>query len=127
MLVSIPSMPSPPSGSSGVINTLIVQAHLALEETAPCGESGSGLESKERLYGRVAQLVRAPASHAGGPGFESLRAHHLFNNLRPPTKRAVVHSCSKRLEALTNSGLAGMPARFRAESVHEDKLGTTQP
>ena len=27
--------------------------------------------------GRVAQLVRAPASHAGGPGFESLRAHHL--------------------------------------------------
>jgi hypothetical protein len=27
--------------------------------------------------GRVAQLVRAPASHAGGPRFESVRAHHL--------------------------------------------------
>jgi hypothetical protein len=26
--------------------------------------------------GRLAQLVRAPASHAGGPGFESLTAHH---------------------------------------------------
>src|SRR5229473_187083 len=28
--------------------------------------------------GRVAQLVRAPASHAGGPRFESVRAHHLL-------------------------------------------------
>ena len=27
--------------------------------------------------GRVAQLVRAPASHAGGHRFESCRAHHL--------------------------------------------------
>ena len=26
--------------------------------------------------GRVAQLVRAPASHAGGRRFESCRAHH---------------------------------------------------
>src|SRR5450759_2170797 len=26
--------------------------------------------------GRVAQLVRAPRLHRGGPGFESLRAHH---------------------------------------------------
>ena len=29
--------------------------------------------------GRVAQLVRAPASHAGGLGFESPRAHHTFS------------------------------------------------
>src|SRR6185437_4782308 len=28
------------------------------------------------FVGRLAQLVRAPASHAGGPGFESLTAHH---------------------------------------------------
>src|SRR5512135_2504487 len=28
--------------------------------------------------GRVAQLVRAPASHAGGHRFESCRAHHSF-------------------------------------------------
>ena len=27
-------------------------------------------------FGRVAQLVRAPASHAGGHRFESCRAHH---------------------------------------------------
>ncbi len=27
-------------------------------------------------FGRVAQLVRAPASHAGGRRFESCRAHH---------------------------------------------------
>ena len=27
-------------------------------------------------YGRLAQLVRAPASHAGGLGFESLILHH---------------------------------------------------
>ena len=34
-------------------------------------------------YGRVAQLVRAPASHAGGPGFESLRAHHSAGDRSP--------------------------------------------
>ena len=42
--------------------------------------SGAGrvLElNSARIIGRVAQLVRAPASHAGGPGFESLRAHHF--------------------------------------------------
>ena len=32
-----------------------------------------GLYTEE---GRVAQLVRAPRLHRGGPGFESLRAHH---------------------------------------------------
>ena len=31
--------------------------------------------------GRVAQLVRAPASHAGGHRFESCRAHHSFQSL----------------------------------------------
>src|SRR5580704_14915356 len=30
-------------------------------------------------HGRVAQLVRAPRLHRGGPGFESLRAHHVYN------------------------------------------------
>ena len=29
------------------------------------------------LYGRIAQLVRAPASHAGGQRFESVYAHQL--------------------------------------------------
>jgi len=31
---------------------------------------------KFAAFGRVAQLVRAPRLHRGGPGFESLRAHH---------------------------------------------------
>ena len=43
------------------------------------GNSGSGLESKEVPFGRVAQLVRAPASHAGGHRFESCRAHHSLD------------------------------------------------
>ena len=29
------------------------------------------------LYGRIAQLVRAPASHAGGQRFESVYAHQI--------------------------------------------------
>jgi hypothetical protein len=32
---------------------------------------------RKASIGRVAQLVRAPASHAGGHRFESCRAHHL--------------------------------------------------
>ena len=32
-------------------------------------------------WGRVAQLVRAPASHAGGHRFESCRAHHSKQKL----------------------------------------------
>jgi hypothetical protein len=40
-------------------------------------QRGSVLESKEPWIGRVAQLVRAPASHAGGHRFESCRAHHV--------------------------------------------------
>ena len=30
-------------------------------------------------FGRVAQLVRAPRLHRGGPGFESLRAHQTLH------------------------------------------------
>ena len=41
----------------------------------------SGLKSEEvPNIGRVAQLVRAPASHAGGHRFESCRAHHSLNH-----------------------------------------------
>src|SRR5689334_641551 len=35
-------------------------------------------------FGRLAQLVRAPASHAGGRRFESYTAHHFFSS-SPPT------------------------------------------
>src|SRR5262249_5036344 len=44
---------------------------------------GKGWVKRERgaraalgFSGLVAQLVRAPASHAGGPQFESVQAHH---------------------------------------------------
>src|ERR1700683_5377593 len=40
-------------------------------------QRGSVLESKEPWIGRVAQLVRAPASHAGGHRVESCRGHHV--------------------------------------------------
>ena len=33
-----------------------------------------------QAYGRLAQLVRAPALQAGGRGFESLAAHQTFSN-----------------------------------------------
>jgi hypothetical protein len=43
----------------------------------PNGERiGERRISRNSLKGRVAQLVRAPASHAGGHRFESCRAHH---------------------------------------------------
>src|ERR1700756_888272 len=45
------------------------------------GVAGTGAKRKlvnwkSSRLGRVAQLVRAPASHAGGHRFESCRAHH---------------------------------------------------
>src|SRR5215471_18964362 len=39
------------------------------------------LRMRRYWLGRVAQLVRAPASHAGGHRFESCRAHHCFQPL----------------------------------------------
>ncbi len=43
------------------------------------------------LFGRIAQLARAPRLHRGGPGFESLCAHHLLSfpaTFRPPRRLA---------------------------------------
>ena len=41
------------------------------------------LQRRDELcpYGRLAQLVRAPALHAGGRRFESCTAHHFLPNL----------------------------------------------
>ena len=40
--------------------------------------------------GRVAQLVRAPASHAGGHRFESCRAHHSTSTTYKPSRGSEV-------------------------------------
>ena len=37
--------------------------------------------SRRARYGGVAQLVRAPACHAGGRGFEPRLSRHLFKDL----------------------------------------------
>jgi hypothetical protein len=45
------------------------------------GRREAGKLKKPHRSGRVAQLVRAPASHAGGHRFESCRAHHKNQQL----------------------------------------------
>ena len=42
----------------------------------PCYNNHVPVRSARKKYGGLAQLVRAPASHAGGLGFESLILHH---------------------------------------------------
>ena len=49
-----------------------------LHPGAPLPYTDSGPRNRN---GRLAQLVRAPALQAGCRGFESLTAHHIFNNL----------------------------------------------
>jgi hypothetical protein len=63
--------------------------------------------NRDHVIGRVAQLVRAPASHAGGPGFESLRAHHTFllESICPPFRKrkltTAVHKSVQKMVQLT--------------------------
>jgi hypothetical protein len=46
----------------------------------PCGQKAFRVEYKlffqKNIRGALAQLARAPALQAGGPGFESLTLHH---------------------------------------------------
>jgi hypothetical protein len=53
-----------------------------LRRYSPANDDSTNSSCRQVLYfldlGRVAQLVRAPASHAGGHRFESCRAHHFF-------------------------------------------------
>ena len=44
----------------------------------PLNNDSRVVQWKITALGRVAQLVRAPASHAGGRRFESCRAHHFL-------------------------------------------------
>src|SRR6185437_8129233 len=47
----------------------------------PLGKAYSSAPS--RLFAGVAQLVRAPACHAGGRGFESRHSRHWFQASEP--------------------------------------------
>ena len=56
--------------------------------------------------GRLAQLVRAPALHAGGPGFESLTAHCLSLSLLVPDALLM----QRELAGLAEQFVRGLPA-----------------
>src|SRR6266404_1798362 len=53
-----------------------------------CGTTRNGAADvlRLRIHGRIAQLVRAPASHAGGPWFESRCDHRRVAATLPPRK-----------------------------------------
>src|SRR5207302_1843778 len=64
--------------------------HIGLGSFASNGQSGVTIAAEVACYpdvtaicGRLAQLVRAPASHAGGRRFESYTAHHCRVMLKP--------------------------------------------
>jgi hypothetical protein len=69
--------------------------------------------------GRVAQLVRAPASHAGGHRFESCRAHHYFQLL------AAISYANAALDV--DESVDGLPAgdRFSILRLALDKRNIT--
>jgi hypothetical protein len=52
-------------------------------ERSPAEAQVVGSSPTKRTIGRLAQLVRAPALHAGGHRFESYTAHHIWNLIKP--------------------------------------------
>ena len=61
--------------------------------------------AKRATLGRLAQLVRAPALHAGGQRFKSSTAHHSFNTVRL--------SFRHRQAGKASCGFTGSLFRFR--------------
>ena len=61
---------------NGAAGELAEAAEGSSEELVRPESRGRGRLKFPAFSGRVAQLVRAPASHAGGHRFESCRAHH---------------------------------------------------
>ena len=70
-------------------------------------------------FGRVAQLVRAPASHAGGRRFESCRAHHS-NEPLAATLHRLVEGCT---ETCTEGMLLSVVLRLFAASNEPPLIG----
>ena len=64
--------------------------------------------------GRVAQLVRAPASHAGGHRFESCRAHHTKQSLYRVWRYSLRAANTLRIAVSRASGM--LSASFSAAS-----------
>lgn len=59
--------------------TLIAYRYLTLVKT-------STFYIDQSIYGRLAQLARAPRLHRGGRGFEPLSAHHELMTIKTPCK-----------------------------------------
>src|SRR5580658_6718830 len=87
--------------------------------------------------GRVAQLVRAPASHAGGHRFESCRAHHTLAstsgdlNRYPPPISSSPRGCDKKVVEAVAKTQRRRAHRTPADSsvVHvemKDGMGSTR-
>ena len=84
------------------------------------------------LYGRIAQLVRAPASHAGGQRFESVYAHQIKAVHSSEWAAFILctktDSCRCLLERPSGLSVAARNARCRGhkrfESVYAHQLRT---
>src|SRR5438876_2252821 len=72
--------------------------------------------------GRVAQLVRAPASHAGGHRFESCRAHHSFQCFTAHIARRRL-GLSTRMSTWRFRGAFTLPK----DVTHVARMGETHP
>src|SRR5436190_23312891 len=77
--------PRPAGGECSSAVVYAIECHLILPKGGGAARKWSRIVEAHREVGqafrlpegRVAQLVRAPASHAGGHRFESCRAHHF--------------------------------------------------
>ncbi len=57
-------------------------------------------------YGVLAQLARAPALHAGGQGFDSLRLHHILKVVK------VINNSKKSANRLNQIQFCGSKGDF---------------